>query len=50
MAKLPHKWLFDIVTYSERVQAYLAEVPAFSAYEADEKTQLAIERRLEIIG
>lgn len=50
MTKLPQKWLFDIVRYGTRVREYLGDVPNYLSYEADTKTQLAIERCLEVIG
>jgi uncharacterized protein with HEPN domain len=50
MIKTPKKWLFDIVGYGAKIQEYLADSADFLSYSEDEKTKLAVERCLEIVG
>lgn len=50
MIKTPKKWLYDIVGYGAKIQEYLADLPGFISYSTDEKTKLAVERCLEIVG
>ncbi|MEZ4776829.1 MAG: HepT-like ribonuclease domain-containing protein [Bacteroidia bacterium] len=50
MTKTPQKWLFDIIGYGELIRGYLDEMPDFMAYTSDNKTKLAVERCLEIVG
>jgi uncharacterized protein with HEPN domain len=44
------KYLFDIQRAIELIEAFVQDTPSFAAYQADLKTQSAVERQLAIIG
>lgn len=43
-------YLSDIVAYSDKAMAFLADLPSADALERDERTLLAVIRALEVIG
>jgi uncharacterized protein with HEPN domain len=44
------KYLFDIRRAIELIEDFVRETPDFAAYQADLKTQSAVERQLAIVG
>ena len=44
------KYLFDIQRAIALIEAFVRDTPSFAAYQADLKTQSAVERQLAIIG
>ncbi len=49
MTKTPKSYLYDIISYGEKVGEYLEKISSLEDYEADERTKLAIERCIEIV-
>ncbi len=50
MTPQAQKYLFDIRRAIDLVHEFIADTPAFAAYQADLKTRSAVERQLAIVG